>query len=76
MWDDFPEAYLSMAPAHMPNYYCFLGPNGGAAQGSNLIFLENEARYIAKVIQKIQREYIKSMTPKYAVPRKSMPDST
>ncbi|CRG92376.1 Putative sterigmatocystin biosynthesis monooxygenase stcW [Talaromyces islandicus] len=64
IWDDFPEAYLSIAPAHIPNYYCLLGPNGGAAQGSNVIFLENGVRYVIKIVQKIQREYIKSITPK------------
>ncbi|OAL43037.1 FAD/NAD(P)-binding domain-containing protein [Pyrenochaeta sp. DS3sAY3a] len=64
LWADIPEAYLSMAPRQMPNYYCFLGPNGGPGLGSACPFLENEARYMVKVIQKIQREYIKSMTAK------------
>ncbi|KKA24407.1 Cyclohexanone monooxygenase [Rasamsonia emersonii CBS 393.64] len=64
LWDDFPQAYLSLAPAHMPNYFCFLGPNGGAAQGSNVPFLESAVRYVIKAIEKIQREFIKSMVPK------------
>lgn len=64
VWNELPEAYLSMAPAMMPNYYCFLGPNGGPGLGSAVPFLENEAKYIVKVIQKQQREWIKSMLPK------------
>ncbi|KAJ3519792.1 hypothetical protein NM208_g13982 [Fusarium decemcellulare] len=61
---EIPEAYLSLAPRDMPNYYCFLGPNGGPGLGSAVPFLENEARYMIKVIQKIQGEWIKSMLPK------------
>lgn len=49
----------------MPNYFCFLGPNGAAAQGSTVPFLESEVRYVIKAVQKIQREFIKSMVPKY-----------
>lgn len=68
LWEVIPEAYLSMAPSHMPNYYCFLGPNGGPGLGSALPFLENEGKYMIKVIQKIQREWIKSMVVKCVLP--------
>ncbi|KAH6986625.1 cyclohexanone monooxygenase [Ilyonectria destructans] len=61
---ELPEAYISMAPRDMPNYYCFLGPNGGPGLGSAVPFLENEAKYMIKVIQKIQQQWIKSMVPK------------
>ncbi|OAG44504.1 hypothetical protein AYO21_01500 [Fonsecaea monophora] len=63
-WDDIPEAYLSMAPENMPNYFIFLGPNGGPGLGSAVPFLENEAKYMIKCIQKLQREWYKSMLPK------------
>ncbi|KAK6386124.1 hypothetical protein LTS17_001698 [Exophiala oligosperma] len=63
LWEEMPEAYLSMAPRLMPNYYVFLGPNGGPGLGSTVPFLELQARYMIRVIQKIQREYIKSMVP-------------
>lgn len=59
-----PEAYISMAPRQMPNYFLFLGPNGGPGLGSAVPFLENEAKYMIKAIQKIQREWIKSMVAK------------
>lgn len=64
LWDDFPEAYLSLAPAPMPNFFRFLGPNGGAAQGSNVPFLESVVCYVCKTIKKIQREFIRSMVVK------------
>ncbi|OAL40506.1 hypothetical protein AYO20_00242 [Fonsecaea nubica] len=63
IWDEMPEAYLSMAPRLMPNFYVFLGPNGGPGLGSTVPFLELQCRYMTQVIQKIQREYIKSMMP-------------
>lgn len=63
LWNEMPEAYLSMAPRLMPNYYVFLGPNGGPGLGSTVPFLELQARYMIQIIQKIQREYIKSMVP-------------
>ncbi|KAM5341974.1 hypothetical protein ACJ41O_015005 [Fusarium nematophilum] len=64
IFKELPEAYLSMQPRDMPNYYCILGPNGGAGLGSAVPFLENATKYIIKVIQKMQREWIKSMLPK------------
>lgn len=63
LWNKMPEAYLSMVPRLMPNYYVFLGPNGGPGLGSTIPFLELQARYMIQIIQKIQREYIKSMLP-------------
>lgn len=63
-WDVIPEAYLSIAPENMPNYFLFLGPNGGPGLGSAVPFLENEAKYMIKCIQKLQREWYKSMLPK------------
>ncbi len=55
---------MAIASEKMPNYFMFLGPNGGPGLGSAVPFLENEGKYMIKVIQKIQREYIKSMIPK------------
>ncbi|RVX74091.1 hypothetical protein B0A52_01923 [Exophiala mesophila] len=64
-WEnDIPESYMGLAPANMPNYFIFLGPNGGPGIGSTVPFLENGARYMIKCVQKLQREWISSMTPK------------
>jgi len=65
LWEnDIPEAYLSLCPQQMPNFFLFLGPNGGPGNGSNAPFLENACSYMVKAIKKIQREHIKSMVPK------------
>ncbi|KAH7350443.1 hypothetical protein BKA66DRAFT_563373 [Pyrenochaeta sp. MPI-SDFR-AT-0127] len=62
--EDIPESYVGLAPENMPNFYIFLGPNGGPGVGSTVPFLENGARYMIMCIQKMQREWIKSMVPK------------
>lgn len=65
VWNNgIPEAYLAMAPEDMPNYYLFLGPNGGPGVGSTVPFLENQAAYMINCIKKIQREWIKTMVPR------------
>jgi cation diffusion facilitator CzcD-associated flavoprotein CzcO len=67
-WDnDIPESYVGLAPENMPNFYVFLGPNGGPGVGSTVPFLENGARYMIACIQKLQREWYKSMTPKFVL---------
>lgn len=64
VYDPVPEAYLSMCPAKMPNYFIYLGPNGGPGTGSTIIMLEQVADYICKSVSKLQREGLKSMVPK------------
>ncbi|KAL4862560.1 hypothetical protein BDV12DRAFT_42067 [Aspergillus spectabilis] len=66
LWDnDVPEAYMSLAPQKMPNYFCFLGPNGGPGLGSTVPFLEAQGKYMIQCIKKLQREWLKSMVIKY-----------
>ncbi|RFU28410.1 hypothetical protein B7463_g7911, partial [Scytalidium lignicola] len=43
VWDPVPESYLSMCPPKMPNYFMYLGPNGGPGTGSTIILLEQVA---------------------------------
>ena len=62
VFDPIPEAYLSICAPKMPNYFMYLGPNGGPGTGSNVHYLENVCEYMIKCIQKLQQEYIKSMT--------------
>lgn len=64
VWDPEPEAYLSMCPSKMPNYFMYLGPNGGPGTGSTLVFIEAITDYICKAVKKLQREGLKSMVPK------------
>lgn len=65
IYDPIPEAYLSMCPRKMPNYFIYLGPNGGPGTGSTIIMLEQVAEYICKSVAKLQREGLKSMVVKY-----------
>jgi hypothetical protein len=64
VWQPEPEAYLSMCPSKMPNYFVYLGPNGGPGTGSTLVFIEAITEYICKAVKKLQREGLKSMVPK------------
>jgi hypothetical protein len=64
VWEPEPEAYLSICPAKMPNYFIYLGPNGGPGTGSTLVFIEAVSEFICKAIKKLQREDLKSMVPK------------
>lgn len=64
VWDPEPEAYLSICPSKMPNYFVFLGPNGGPGTGSTLVFIEAVAEYVCKAVKKLQREGLKSMVAK------------
>jgi cation diffusion facilitator CzcD-associated flavoprotein CzcO len=62
VWDPYPQAYLAICVPKLPNFYIYFGPNGGPGSGSAIVFLEQVADWMIKNIQKIQREYIKSMT--------------
>ena len=64
VWQPEPEAYLSMCPSKMPNYFVYLGPNGGPGTGSTLVFIEAITEYICKAVKKLQREGLKSMVAK------------
>jgi len=61
LWKPIPEAYLSICPPKMPNLFMYLGPNGGPGAGSTIHMLEWVCDYMVQCVQKIQREYIKSM---------------
>ncbi|EXJ78174.1 hypothetical protein A1O3_09335 [Capronia epimyces CBS 606.96] len=57
IWDDrFPEAYVSIFPEQMPNYFIFLGPNGTPPTGSAIVAIESQCQYMIEAITKCQRE--------------------
>ncbi|KAK4934628.1 hypothetical protein LTR10_024159 [Elasticomyces elasticus] len=64
LWNPTPEAYMSMCPASMPNFFIYFGPNGGPLTGSTILMLEWVCDYAIASIQKLQREFIKSMVVK------------
>lgn len=51
----------------MPNYFTFYGPYSPIGQGSVLAIMDVFAKYICQVVDKMQIEDIKSMTPKLSV---------
>lgn len=61
VWNPTPECYFGILPNKMPNHFRFLGPNGGPGTGSLIFLVETACEYMIKCIQKLQREYIKSM---------------
>ncbi|KAK7902522.1 hypothetical protein LTR67_002168 [Exophiala xenobiotica] len=61
-WEESPEAYFGITVAQMPNYFMFIGPNSPIANGSLVQAIQITGIYIAKCIQKIQRQFIKSMS--------------
>ncbi|KAK5020921.1 hypothetical protein LTS07_011356 [Exophiala sideris] len=64
LWDPSPEAYMSMCPPCMPNMLIYFGPNGGPLTGSTILMLEWICDYAIASIQKLQREFFKSMVVK------------
>lgn len=59
-----PLSYFGVAAKHMPNYFTHYGPYGPLGQQSALVMMEYFSRYVIQVVQKMQVEDIKSMTPK------------
>lgn len=64
VWEPYPQSYLGMCPPEMPNMARFIGPNGASGTGGLIHLLECACEYMIRMVQKLQREYLKSMTPK------------
>lgn len=64
VWNPTPECYFGICPPKMPNMFKFLGPNGAPGTGGTLHLIEVACEYMIKCVQKMQREYIKSMVVK------------
>lgn len=63
-----PEAYLSIAAAHIPNYFTYLGPSCPIAHGSLVTIVEMVTSYIADLIRKAQTENYSSVVVKPEIP--------
>ncbi|KAH8703712.1 cyclohexanone monooxygenase [Talaromyces proteolyticus] len=61
---EFPVGYMGIMAKNFPNLFLMIGPNGPASHGSIIPVLEWYTRYIFAVIEKVQRENIKSFEPK------------
>jgi len=62
LWDETPESYFGIFPPKMPNMFTFIGPNGAPGTGGLVHLVECACEYMIKTVQKLQREYIKSIT--------------
>ena len=63
-WSEHPSTYLSVCTDGFPNCFFSAGPNSGNNGGSFLIMLEHQVNYAVKVLQKLQRERLKSIEAK------------
>ncbi|KAH8897975.1 FAD/NAD(P)-binding domain-containing protein [Thozetella sp. PMI_491] len=61
---DFPKAYLGITARNFPNFFLLAGPNSPTSHGSFLQILEWYTRYMFQVIEKFQKEDIKTFEPK------------
>ncbi|KAJ3549749.1 hypothetical protein NM208_g333 [Fusarium decemcellulare] len=66
-WRNVPEGYLSLAVPDIPNYFTVMGPSFPIANGSVMGPLQAACKYILKMIQKMQRDRIRSISPKQSV---------
>ena len=63
-WKDIPETYLSFAVDGFPNYFVSLGPNSALGEGNLLLLVEKAIDYFTYCVQKMQRDHIRSMSPR------------
>lgn len=66
-WEKIPEGYMGLAVPDMPNYFVFQGPTFPVSNGSVMGPLQAVGAYVVQAVQKMQREHIKSFTPKQSV---------
>ena len=64
IWLHEPKSYLGIFPPEMPNMMRFIGPNGASGTGGLIHLLECACEYMIKAVQKVQREYLQSITAK------------
>lgn len=57
-------SYLSIGIPTFPNHFSFCGPYGPLGHGSFMPLIEQWTRYMFDVIEKVQVENIKSLTPR------------
>ncbi|MBE3044058.1 hypothetical protein IMZ48_16105, partial [Candidatus Bathyarchaeota archaeon] len=68
LWDQdgefgFPYTYLGMTTPGFPNMFFLQGPHGTGPSGTVPHSMETQLSYFAKVLRKVSREGIKSITP-------------
>jgi len=64
VWKEEPRSYMSIAASGFPNYFITSGPNFPLANGCLIPCLEKNIIYAFKAVLKMQREGIKTISPK------------
>ncbi|KAK6067709.1 hypothetical protein SCUP515_10048 [Seiridium cupressi] len=63
-WRERTAAYLSHSIPRFPNYFIVGGPNSATGGGSLLLIFESIIGYVVKAVQKMSRDYIRTMEVK------------
>jgi len=66
-WEVCPEGYLGLGVPDMPNFVMFIGPTWPVENGAVVGPLLSVSEYTLQLIKKMQRENIKSWSPKQDV---------
>lgn len=66
-WEVCPESYLGLAVPEMPNFMMFIGPTWPVENGAVVGPLLAVSDYTIQLIKKMQKDNIKSWTPKQDV---------
>lgn len=67
IYTDKAVGYVGVAAPSMPNYLTIYGPYGPIGQGSAMPVIEAFVNYILQLIQHVQEEDVKSVTPRQQV---------
>lgn len=67
LWKDEARTYLGLLVPEMPNFFSVLGAQAVVGTGSLLSMMEQAVAYVAKTVNKCQREGYKSWTIKDSV---------
>ncbi|EED16121.1 monooxygenase, putative [Talaromyces stipitatus ATCC 10500] len=62
-WSKRPLSYLSFGVANFPNYALFMGPNSPLSHGSAMPSIEHIAKYVIRLIHKMQTQNYKAVEP-------------
>jgi Predicted flavoprotein involved in K+ transport len=65
-WAEEPRNYLSLAVHNFPNYFMFLGPNCPIGSGPIIVGIEAAGDYMARFMNRWQKEGIRCFDPKVA----------
>ncbi|KAK1141812.1 hypothetical protein N8T08_008477 [Aspergillus melleus] len=63
-WEKTPETHLSPAVDEFPKYFICFGPNSALGGGNLLVVVEKLTEYITACAEKMQRDKIRTMTPR------------